>query len=108
MKYFFDSSAVLEIIGKNSKYSKFQDALLITTALNLAEVHNVLLRAHNEQTADYWARHLEFHFFEITLEIAIESSKFKHKHKKENLSYADCIGYILALRNNLIFVTSDS
>ncbi len=107
MEYFFDSSVILEIIGKNESFSKFQGALLLTNTLNLSEVHNVLLRAHNEQTADYWATHLNFYFLQITPEIAIEASKFKHKNKKENLSYADCIGYITSLKNNLKFLTGD-
>jgi predicted nucleic acid-binding protein len=33
--------------------------------------------------------------------------KFRKKNKKRNLSYADCIGYIYALKNNLIFLTGD-
>jgi len=107
MEYFFDSSSILEIVGKNEAYSKFQDLIITTNTLNLAEVHNVLLKAHNEQTADYWANNLDFTFLEITPEIAIEASKFRHKHQKENISYADCIGYITAKKSNLIFVTSD-
>ena len=107
MEYFFDSSAILEIIDKNESYKKFQGSTIITNTLNLAELHNVLLRAHNEQTADYWAKHLDFYFLEITPKIAIKASKFRHKYQKENVSYADCIGYISALDNSLIFLTSD-
>jgi len=108
MEYFFDSSVILEIIDKNEAYSKFQDLTITTTTLNLAEVHNVLLRVHNIQTADYWASRLDFYFLAITPEIAIEASKFRHQHKKENLSYADCIGYVIAKENNLLFLTNDS
>ena len=33
--------------------------------------------------------------------------KFKIKYKKQDLSYADCIGYIYAIKNNLLFLTGD-
>ena len=65
------------------------------------------MREHGEQTADYWISNLDFDLLPITVEIAIESSKFKHKNKKENLSYADCICYITSIKNGLKFVTAD-
>ncbi len=108
MEDFFDSSSVLELIGKNEAYDKFQNETILTNTLNLSEIHNVLLRAHGEQTADYWATHLNFYFLEITPEIAVKASKFKHKHKKEGISYADCIGYISSLKHNLKFLTGDA
>lgn len=107
MDYFFDSSAIIDIINYPEKNEDFKVRTIITNALNLAEVHNFFLREHGEQTADYWAIHLNLYFLAITPEIAIEASKFKHQHKKENLSYADCIGYITALKNNLRFLTGD-
>lgn len=39
-----------------------------------------------------------------TLQSAV---KFRKEHKKKNLSYADCIGYTFALKNNLKFLTGD-
>ena len=33
--------------------------------------------------------------------------KFRKKHKKNNLSYTDCIGYNYALMHNLKFLTGD-
>ena len=107
MEYFFDSSAIIEIIDQKEAYLKFQDEVLVTNTLNLAEVYNHYLRKHNEQTADYWVSNLPFEFLEITKEIAIKGAKFRHKHEKENISYADSIGYETALANNLLFVTSD-
>ncbi len=108
MAYFFDSSVIIGLINESEKYLKFKEEKIITNALNLAEVHNFFLREHNEQTADYWVDNLDFYFLEITPQIAIDASKFKHKNKKENLSYADCIGYMTSLKNGLIFLTGDS
>jgi len=33
--------------------------------------------------------------------------KFRKKNKKRNLSYTDCIGYVYATENDLIFLTGD-
>lgn len=104
---FFDSYAILEIIGQNKAFSKFSNETIITNALNYSEVYYSLLRIYNKKTADYWASKLNFEFIEITPEIGIEAAQLKFKHKKQKLSYADCIGYITAKRNNMLFLTGD-
>ena len=37
----------------------------------------------------------------------IEACKFRFLHRAKKLSYADCIGYALAKRNGLKFLTGD-
>tara|TARA_Y100000034_G_C6766387_1_gene341652 strand:+ start:624 stop:818 length:195 start_codon:yes stop_codon:yes gene_type:complete len=37
----------------------------------------------------------------------IEAMKMKHKYNNEKLSFTDCIGYILAGKNNCKFLTCD-
>jgi predicted nucleic acid-binding protein len=107
MNYFYDSSAIIEIINQNESFERFQSEVITTNTLNIAEIYFHLLKEHNEQTADYWINNIEFEFLEITDEIAVKAAKLRHKHEKENISYADCIGYETVLQNNLIFVTSD-
>lgn len=107
MEYFFDSSAIIELINQNESYKKFFGKAIVTNALHLGEVHYYFLREYNKQTADFWMRNLSFKLIEISQEIAIEASLFKFEHKKIQFSYIDCIGYISALKNNLIFVTKD-
>lgn len=107
MDYFFDSSSIIEIINQDERYLKFKDEIILTNTLNIAEVYFYFLKEHNEQTADYSVSILNFEFLEITKEIAIQAAKFRHEHEKENISYADSIGYKTALKNNLIFLTAD-
>ena len=107
MGYFFDSYAIIEIIHQNESYKQFKQETIITNVLNLAEVYYFLLKKYNEKTANYWTIHFNFHLLEIAPDIAIKAAKFKHKYIKEGLSYADCIGYITALKNNIIFLTGD-
>lgn len=107
MDYFFDSYAIIEIINQNKSYDKFRDTVIITNLLHLAEVYYYFLRCFNEKTADYWISNLDFSFMDISREISIEAAKFKHKNKKQKLSYSDCIGYVTAVKNNMKFLTGD-
>ena len=108
MEYFFDSYAIIRIINQDESYFKFKDQVVVTNSLNLAEVYYFLLRNYNEKTADYWKANLNFVFLEITPELSIKAAKFRYKHKNLKVSYADCIGYITALENNMKFITGDN
>ena len=109
MAYFFDTYAIIEIINQNENYEKFKNETIITTGINLAELHYYFLKNHNEQTADYWLKNLDVELLGIDENIAVQASKFRFKHRKEKrgLSYADCIGYIISKEHNLKFLTGD-
>lgn len=106
--YFFDTYSIIELVNGNLNYEKFSEGTIITSTLNLSEFYYALLRAHNEQTANYWINKLKFHLVNIIkLEDAIEASKFRFKYKKEKLSFIDCIGYVLAKKLDIKFLTGD-
>ncbi len=44
---------------------------------------------------------------EITDDVVFEAMQFRLQHKKKDLSYADSIGYVLAQRHGLRFLTGD-
>ena len=104
---FFDSYSIIEIIKGNVKYEDYKQDIFITNALNLAEVFYSLLKEINKKNAQEIIKQLNFEFIEINKEVAIEAAIFKYENKSKNLSYADCIGYITALKNNLKFLTGD-
>ena len=108
MEYFFDSCAIIDVIEGNENYTRFKSLPIITTTLNIAEVYFYFLREHNEQTADYWTKKLNFKLINIIkLDTVIKATRLKFKNKKENLSYTDCIGYILSRELNMKFLTGD-
>lgn len=107
MNYFFDSYAIIEIIKGNFNYERFSGMNFITNSLNLAEVYYYLLKETNEDTANNIMKKFNFEFIEISPKIAIEAAIFRFKNKKLNLSYADCVGYISAIKNNIRFLTGD-
>jgi len=105
--YFFDTYAIIEIIKGNEKYDFARDLTIITSPMNLAEVYYALLLLYNKDTVDNILKKFDFQFIEITSEIAKNSAILRYKNKKLNLSYIDCVGYNLALFNDLFFLTGD-
>lgn len=105
--YFFDTYAIIEIIKGNEKYNFARDLTIITSPMNLAEVYYALLLLYNKDTVDNILKKFDFQFIEITSEIAKSSAILRYQNKKLNLSYIDCVGYSLALYNDLFFLTGD-
>ena len=107
LMYFFDSYAILEIIKGNPNYEKFKEEDFITNTLHLAEVFYSLLKEIGKTLAENVLESFDFSFIEISEEIAIDAALFRYKHKKKDVSYADCIGYVTSMKNNLKFLTGD-
>ena len=105
--YFFDSYALIEIIKGNSLYEKYRIEKPICILNNLFELHQALLREFNKQTADYWITKFNYLLLDISKEDIIKASDFRYKYRSKKLSMTDCIGYVIALKNNLKFLTGD-
>ncbi len=108
LKYFFDSYAIIEIIQKNPKYLIYAEEEIVLTLFNLTEVYWSALLDFNEEKAEDVYSKFRGNVVEIDDETLKEAIKFRKEHKKQDLSYTDCIGYIYAKRNNLKFLTGDS
>jgi predicted nucleic acid-binding protein len=106
-KYFFDTYAIIELIKGNPNYEFIKDNVIITSSMNIAELYSSLLLENNQEFADKIINSFNFELIDITSKIAIKSSLFRFQNKKLKLSYIDCLGYILALKNNLLFLTGD-
>jgi len=107
--FFFDSYAFFEIANGNLAYEPYTKAIsIITTKLNLMELHYGLLRMEGEEEADrIYEEYVKF-VIDFSDEDIKEANNFRLKNKKEDLSYVDCIGYILACKNGVKFLTGDS
>lgn len=107
VKKSLDTYALVEIVRNNPKFEKYVSQEIILNNLTLAEFYGVLLREHGEKTADYWFKKLERFSFQVPKEILIEAVKFKHKYRKQKISFFDAVGYIFSLKHGLKFVTGD-
>ena len=105
--YFFDTYSIIEIIKEKESYKKFKESTFITNTLDITEVCYYLCENIGIDKVDEIISKLNFIFLPITKEIAVEASKFRFKNKKLKLSYADCIGYVCAKENELLFLTGD-
>ena len=105
--YFFDTYSIIELIRGNKSYEKYEELEIITGILNLTELYWIFLNKYNRKTADYWAKKLSFNIVNFTKIECIEATRYRHSRKKDDLSFVDCLGYILSIKNNIKFLTGD-
>ncbi len=108
LNFFFDSYAIIEIIKENPKYKIYVNEEVVISLFNLAEIYWSVLNDFGEQKAEEIYSKFRNNVEDIDDETLKEAIKFRKQHKKKDLSYTDCIGYIYAKRNNLKFLTGDS
>lgn len=105
--YFFDSYALLEIIGGSQTYKNYVNTFILTTKMNLFEVYYNLLKEGAEEPAQT----MLCEYYPVTIDFDQETIKeaaaFKLFHRKRKLSMVDCIGYVLAQRCGVKFLTGD-
>ncbi len=106
-RYFFDSYAIIEISKGNPAYANYQQQEIIITVFNLAEVTYSVFKEFGRKKAEEICNTLSGCCREVDPLTIIEATEFRAKHNKRKLSYADCIGYTYAFRNNIKFLTGD-
>jgi PIN domain nuclease of toxin-antitoxin system len=75
--------------------------------MNLAELNYSLLLLKEKATVDFIMNKLNIEILKIDPDIAVKSALFRFENKKLKLSYIDCLGYSLAIENNLKLLTGD-
>lgn len=107
VRYFLDTYALVEIVRGNVNYQKFLGAELFTSVLNLYELFYNILRDYGEEKA----KELFYEFSDILIPLKEDyifaAAQFKLKHKASNISYADALGYTIAVHENMKFLTGD-
>jgi len=106
--YFFDTYAFFEIICGNPDYEEYKkDISIITTRLNLIELHYGLLRLYGVETANFYFEKFKKFIKSFDDEIIKKANEFRLLNKRKNLSYTDCIGYVFSKKLNVEFLTGD-
>lgn len=103
--YFYDTYALIEMIMGNPNYQRFWNFKIVCALNNLFELHQSLLKQFSKKTADHWMD--KFDVLEASVGDVVRASDFRHKNRKEKLSMTDCIGYVIAERNKMRFLTGD-
>lgn len=106
--FFFDTYALYEVLHQNLNYQEYSsDVSIITTKLQLMELHYVLLRIYGKEEADRAFERFKEFCVEIDDETIKQATTFRHQHHTRKLSYIDCIGYVLARKYQVHFLTGD-
>ena len=109
MQYFLDTYALIEICLGNENYKNyvFDKEQAICTIFNLMEAHFFFLKKFGQIKADEIYGLIKPIYIEIDDSLLKEANAFKLLHLKNRLSFADCIGYVTALKLKAKFVTGD-
>lgn len=105
--YFFDTYAILEILKKNDKYLKYKDSKIVLTIFNLVELHYQILREFGEELANKILDEYSEFAMNVDIDIIKEANKFKLLHKKQKMSAPDVVGYKMAKKLGIKFLTGD-
>ena len=107
-KFYFDTYALIEIYKGNKNYQEYtQDTGMILNKLNILEYVLFLLREKRDENLNDIFNRLSNFCNDYDDEILIEAAKMKYEYSKEKLSFIDCIGYFIAKKNKVKFLTGD-
>ncbi len=105
---FFDSYALFEIVEGNKNYKQYLTKVaIITTKLNLMELHYGLLNKYGRDIANRYYDIFLIFSIDIDDDIIKKANEFRLSLKKKRLSYIDCVGFTIAKTRNIKFLTGD-
>ena len=109
MQYFLDTYALIEIATQNPKYRNYSINPIEagTTIFNIMEFHFYYLKNFGNQKTKKIYNLVTSLLISTDDDIIKNANKFKLVNLKKRFSFADCIGYVAALKLNLKFVTGD-
>lgn len=108
IKLFFDTYALIEVSKGNLKYEPYKEGIrIILNKLNILEYVYFLIREDKEEKVEDAFKELSKFNVDYDDKILEEAAKMKFKFIKEKLSFVDCIGYCLAKKHNVKFLTGD-
>lgn len=103
---FFDTYAFFEVIRGNENYDKYTKTEIVTTIFNLVELNFTLKREKGKSIADEYLDKYAAFSVPILIEDIKNATDMRLKLKK--MSFPDVIGYVVAKRLGIKFLTGDS
>lgn len=107
IKYFFDSYALIEIFIGNENYEVYKKSKIVTSYFNLYEAYYNLRKFKPEEEIEDYFNRIKLFCINLSFDWIKSATDFKLKHKKENISYVDCLGYTIAKELGIKFLTGD-
>jgi hypothetical protein len=109
-RYFYDSWAVMAYLSDNPEYRAcFEENDGVLTKLNLIEVAYRTMELHGEEAATQIVTLFAKYVIDFGPADIVASTKLRLELKRagRNISYADALGYYLALKNKIKFLTGN-
>lgn len=109
-RYFYDSYAIIAYLSDNPAYrAYFEENDGVLTKLNLIEVCYRTMQMHGQEAAEDVVKSLASYVIDFSQSDIVASMKLRLTLKNDglNVSYTDALGYYLALKNKLKFLTGD-
>ena len=107
-KFYFDTYALVEIYKGNPNYEGYkEDVDLMLNELNILEYVYFLIRENRGGNLKQIFENLKKFAVEYDDTILVDAAKMKFEYKKDKLSYVDCVGYIIAKKKGVRFLTGD-
>ena len=110
-KYFADTYALIEILRGSPAYQRYALEELTTTMFNLLELAYALIKDFEPSQALNILTQVRAHIqvIEPSIEDLVNASKLRLKARQEgrNLSLINCLGYVIAKRLGIKFLTGD-
>ena len=103
--FFFDTYAFFEFFYGNVNYRSYEGVSGITTIFNLAELNYGLKKVVDRRLADELTEKYNSCLVDVSFEDIKNAADLKIKYK--DLSIPDCVGYVVAKRFNVKFLTGD-
>lgn len=107
LKFFFDSYALIEIYKGSENYEKYKKAKIVTAYIHVYETYyNLRKECSSEEIEDFFQQLQKF-CISLKFDWIKDATEFRLRNKKADLSYADCLGYIVAKELKIKFLTGD-
>lgn len=105
--FFFDSYAIFEIMKGNLRYEKYTKSRIILTKLNLFEIFYNILKEYGEEKANFYLNKYWEFAIDYDKDVLEAAAKLRLKYKDKKISMTDCIGYMIAKKYGIKFLTGD-
>ncbi|HUR68347.1 MAG TPA: PIN domain-containing protein [Candidatus Thermoplasmatota archaeon] len=106
-QFFFDTYALVERQSGNPAYSPFAAAAIFTHQYNVYEFIAAILRVADESRAREEVRLLGPNLVEAETDDLFAAARFRTEQVTKRVSYVDALGYVLAKKHGMRFLTGD-
>ncbi len=104
---FFDSYALVELYQQSENYKKYKKVGIVTSYFHLYEMYYILKKSYDERQIKEFFEFMQGFCVILNFDWIKLATEFRFKYKKRDLSYADCLGYIISKDLDIKFLTGD-